>query len=176
MAALSGCWSDGVFDDTGEQHGFSYYGAVARAFFALFFLSDAELTALGIRRQVVDQYPGFPDRITLEDAAPGETVLLLNHVCQPAMTPYRACHAIFVREGATQVYDAINQVPESMRRRLLSLRAYCADGMMLDADVVEGTAVEVVIARLFGNADASYIHVHNARRGCYACRIDRCLA
>ena len=152
---------------------FRITGLSPEPFLPFFFLSDAELSALGMRRYVVDQYPGFPDRITLEDAALGETVLLLSHVCQPAMTPYRACHAIFVREGATQVYDAINQVPESMRRRLLSLRAYCADGMMLDADVVEGAAIEAVIARLFGNADVSYIHVHNAKRGCYACRIDR---
>lgn len=152
---------------------FRITGLSPEPFLPFFFLSDAELAALGMRRYVVDQYPGFPDRITLEDAAPGETVLLLNHVCQPAMTPYRACHAIFIREGATQVYDAINQIPESMRRRLLSLRAYCADGMMLDADVVEGAAIEAVIARLFGNADVSYIHVHNAKRGCYACRIDR---
>ncbi|PHV36480.1 hypothetical protein CSQ95_24140 [Janthinobacterium sp. BJB304] len=152
---------------------FRITGLSPEPFLPFFFLSDAELAALGMRRYVVDQYPGFPDRITLEDAPLGETVLLVNHVCQPAMTPYRACHAIFVREGATQVYDAINQVPESMRRRLLSLRAYCADGMMLDADVVEGTAIEAVIARLFGNADVSYIHVHNAKRGCYAARIDR---
>ncbi|MGK5053882.1 DUF1203 domain-containing protein [Janthinobacterium sp. RB2P8] len=152
---------------------FRIAGLAPEPFLPFFSLSDAELTALGMRRCVVDQDPGFPDRITLVDAELGETVLLLNHVCQPAMTPYRASHAIFVREGATQAYDAINQVPESMRRRLLSLRAYAADGMMLDAEVVDGTAVEAVIAQLFGHADVSYIHVHNAKRGCYAARIDR---
>jgi len=152
---------------------FRITGLSPEPFLPFFSLSDAELAALGMRRYVVDQQPGFPDRITLEDVAPGETVLLLNHVCQPAMTPYRACHAIFVRESATQAYDAVNQVPASMRRRLLSLRAYCADGMMLDAEVVDGTAVEAVIAQLFDHADVSYIHVHNAKRGCYAARIDR---
>ncbi|MDN2713178.1 DUF1203 domain-containing protein [Janthinobacterium sp. SUN118] len=141
-----------------------------RPFFAL---SDAELMAFGMRRQVVDQKPGFPDRIEMVEAELGETVLLLNHVCQPARTPYRASHAIYVREGATQAYDAVNQVPESMRLRLLSLRAYAADGMMLDAEVVDGVAVETVIAQLFGHPDVSYIHVHNAKRGCYAGRIDR---
>lgn len=152
---------------------FRITGLSPEPFLPLFSLSDAELTALGMQRYVVDQHPGFPDRIALVDAELGETVLLLNHVCQPAMTPYRACHAIFVREGSRQAYDAINQVPESMLRRLLSLRAYCADGMMLDAEVVNGTGVEAVIAQLFGNADVSYIHVHNAKRGCYAGRIDR---
>lgn len=139
----------------------------------LYGLPEAELQSLGVLRYTVGHKPGYPDRITMEDAEPGQTVLLLNHVCQDADTPYRASHAIFVREGATQQYDAIDQVPESLRIRLLSLRAYDANGMMLDADVVEGTAIETVIERLFANPDVSYLHVHNARRGCYAARIDR---
>ena len=139
----------------------------------LYGLPEAELTQLGVIRYLVDTKPGYPDRITLEDAEPGQTVLLLNHVCQAADTPYRASHAIFIREGATQQYDAVDQIPESLRIRLLSLRAYDEHGMMLDADVVEGTAIESVIARLFSQPDISYIHVHNARRGCYAGRIDR---
>lgn len=139
----------------------------------LYGLPEAELTQLGVIRYLVDTKPGYPDRITMEDAEPGQTVLLLNHVCQAADTPYRASHAIFIREGATQQYDAVDHVPASLRIRLLSLRAYDEHGMMLDADVVEGTAIESVIARLFSQPDISYIHVHNARRGCYAGRIDR---
>ena len=139
----------------------------------LYGLPEAELTQLGVIRYLVDTKPGYPDRITLEDAEPGQTVLLLNHVCQAADTPYRASHAIFIREGATQQYDAVDQIPESLRIRLLSLRAYDEHGMMLDADVVEGNAIETMIARLFDDATVSYIHVHNARRGCYAGRIDR---
>lgn len=139
----------------------------------LYGLPEAELKQLGVIRYLVDAKPGFPDRITMEDAEPGQTVLLLNHVCQSADTPYRASHAIFIREGATQAYDAIDQVPDSLRIRLLSLRAYDDQGMMLDADVVEGMAIEAVIARLFDNPAVRYLHVHNARRGCYAGRIDR---
>ncbi|WP_308924413.1 DUF1203 domain-containing protein [Janthinobacterium sp. J1-1] len=139
----------------------------------LYGLPEAELKQLGVIRYLVDAKPGFPDRITMEDAEPGQTVLLLNHVCQSADTPYRASHAIFIREGATQAYDAIDQVPDSLRIRLLSLRAYDDQGMMLDADVVEGMAIEAVIARLFDDPAVRYLHVHNARRGCYAGRIDR---
>lgn len=139
----------------------------------LFGLSDHALDALGIKRCLVDQTPGYPDRIELRDAAVGETVLLLNHVSQPAPTPYRASHAIYVREGASQTYDAINQVPESLRIRLLSLRAFADDGMMLQADVIEGSELETMIATMLGNPAVAYIHAHNARRGCYAARIDR---
>lgn len=152
---------------------FRITGLPPEPFRHLFGLSDSDLARQGVRRYVVDQSPGFPDRIELRDAEPGETMLLLNHACQPADTPYRATHAIFVREGATETFDAVDQVPEIMRIRLLSLRAYSADGMMLDADVVAGAEVEPVIERLFANAAVSYIHVHNAKQGCYSGRIDR---
>ena len=139
----------------------------------LYGLSDAELAGYGVKRYVVDTKPGFPDRIEMREGEPGETFLLLNHVCQPAATPYRATHAIFVREGAADTYDKVGEVPEVMRGRLLSLRAYDAAGMMLDADVIEGAGIKPVIERLFGNRNVSYIHVHNAKRGCYSGRIDR---
>ncbi|MBX9911387.1 MAG: DUF1203 domain-containing protein [Beijerinckiaceae bacterium] len=142
-------------------------------FQSLFGLPDEELAALGVKRYVADKKPGFPDRIEMRDAEPGETLLLLNHECQPADSPYRARHAIFIREGAHDVYDQVNRVPEVMRVRLLSLRGYDGDGMMLDADVVEGAEIEPVIARLLGNPAIAYIHVHNAKRGCYSGRIDR---
>jgi hypothetical protein len=60
-----------------------------------------------------------------------------------------------------------------MRTRVLSLRAYDAHGMMVDADIVDGSHVEGLIAGLFENPDAAYIHAHNAKRGCYSGRIDR---
>lgn len=152
---------------------FRITGLSDEPFRAFFGLSDQELGVLGIRRYIVDKKPGYPDRIEMKDAEPGECVLLLNHVCQPAKTPYRASHAIYVREGATQTYDAIDQIPESMRIRLLSLRAYAEDGMMIDADVAEGVVIEPIITRMFENPAVSYIHAHNAKRGCYAGRIDR---
>lgn len=138
-----------------------------------FGLPDEELAVLGIKRYRVDSYPGFPDRIEMKDADIGQSVLLLNHVSQPARSPYRASHAIFIREGAVQTFDAVNQVPEVMRIRLLSLRAFSEDGMMLDGDVVEGHSVEALIERMLANPEVSYLHVHNAKRGCYSGRVDR---
>jgi hypothetical protein len=152
---------------------FRISGLSAEPFRHLYGLSDAELAKHGVKRYAVDEAPGFPDRIEMRDAALGETVLLINHVCQPADTPYRASHAIFVREGAETTYDQVDEIPEVMRHRLMSLRAYDKNGMMLDADVVEGKAIESVIARFFANPDVDYIHAHNAKRGCYSGRIDR---
>ena len=152
---------------------FRITGLSPEPFSHLYGLPDDELARHGVKRYVVDASPGYPDRIEMRDAAVGETVLLLNHVSQPADTPYRASHAIFVREGAARAYDAVDEVPAVMRTRLLSLRAFDGEGMMRDADVVEGAAIEGVIARFFADPAVSYIHVHNAKRGCYAGRIDR---
>jgi len=152
---------------------FRITGLCPEPFQSLFGLPDQELASLGVKRYIVDSNPGFPDRIEMKDAKLGQSVLLLNHVSQPAKTPYHASHAIFVREWATQAYDAVDQVPESMRIRLLSLRAFTDDGMMLDADVADGTAIEPVVTRMFANPEVSYIHVHNAKQGCYSGRIDR---
>lgn len=152
---------------------FRITGLPAAPFRHLYGMSETALAAHGVRRYVVDEKPGFPDRVEMREGEIGETMLLLNHVSQPADTPYRSAHAIFVREGADERYDRVGEIPEVMRSRLLSLRAFDAGGMMLDADVVDGRQVEGVIARLFANPDVGYIHVHNAKRGCYAGRIDR---
>ncbi len=152
---------------------FRIIGLSPEPFQHLYGLSDAELAKQKVKRYVADEKPGFPCRVEMRDAEPGEMLLLLNHTCQPADTPYRASHAIFVCEGATKTFDQVNQVPEVMRVRLLSLRAYDAEGMMLDADVTEGADIEALIARLFANRNVNYIHVHNAKRGCYSGRIDR---
>ncbi len=139
----------------------------------LFGLSDERLAALRVRRCIVDAKPGFPDRVELRDLEPGETALLLNFTHQPADTPYRASHAIFVREGARSAFEAVDSVPEAIRTRLISLRAFDEAGEMVDADVVDGRDIEPLIDRLLANPEVSYLHAHYARRGCYAARIER---
>lgn len=152
---------------------FRISGLSPEPFRHLFGLSEEELAQKGVKRYVADKKPGFPDRIALRDVNLGERVLLLNHVCQPADTPYRATHAIFVCEGSEAPYDRVGEIPEVLRVRLLSLRAYDPQHMMIDADVVDGAEVEPVIHRLLANPSVAYIHAHNAKRGCYSCRIER---
>ena len=139
----------------------------------LYGLSDAELYRAGVFRCVADQSPGFPDRISLEDVSLREHLLLLNYQHQPAQTPYQASHAIFIKEGAQQRYDQTDAVPASLRARLLSVRGFDNQGMMIDADIVEGPQLERLIYQLFMNPAVDYLHVHYARRGCYAARVDR---
>ena len=152
---------------------FRITGISAEPFQPLFGLSDEELRQRGAVRYVADACPGFPDRIELRDAEPGETLLLVNHTHLDAETPYRASHAIFVLENAGERYDRIGETPEAMRRRTLSLRAFDAEHMMVDGDLTEGHESEVLIERFFRDPTVAYIHAHYARRGCYAARIER---
>jgi len=143
------------------------------AFASFFSMTDEELAAHGAMRRAVDAKPGFPCRVSLADAEVGETVLLVNYEHQPAATPYRASHAIFVREGAKQANPLLDEVPEVLRGRLLSARAFDAAGMMVEAEVVDGSEVVPVIQHLLGDAKVAYLHLHNAKPGCYAARVDR---
>jgi len=145
----------------------------AAEFQPLFGLSDDALAERGIVRRTVDG-PGSPCRITLEDAHPGETVLLMNYEHQPAETPFRSRHAIFVREGAQDRSFAPGEVPPAFAaRKFLSLRAFDAEGMMVDADITPTAELESAIDRLLANPEAAYVHAHYAGAGCYAGRIDR---
>ena len=142
-------------------------------FAPLFGLSDVHLAEKNCRRVVADSKPGFPCRVTLEDAEPGERLLLLTYPHQPAHSPYKASGPIFVREMAREMFDRVGVVPGVLHGRLLSIRAYDETGMMIDAEVVEGDAMDPVLARFFDNAETAYAHIHNARRGCFACRVER---
>ena len=152
---------------------FRITGLSAAPFRHLYGLLDHELAAQGVKRCVADSKPGFPDRVEMRDIEPGETALLLNYTHQPAGTPYRASHAIFVREGATAVYEAVDEVPEMLRVRQLSLRAFDRDHMMVDADLIDGRDVERLIERLLCDGRVAYVQAHFAKRGCYAARIER---
>jgi hypothetical protein len=156
---------------------FRISGLPAEPFLPLFAMSDAALHAQGARRVTTTADIGPlapPCRVSLRDAAPGETSILLHypHHVAPA-SPYRATGPIFVRQGVAATATFVNHVPAQQRTRLLSVRAYDAAGFMVDAEVGEGATLETLIERMFRRNDVAYLHAHNARRGCYACRIDR---
>ncbi len=140
----------------------------------LFGQDEEALARLGIQRMFVDSNPGYPCRVSLQDAEIGETVLLMNYEHQTLPTPYRSCHAIFVRENATQAVPDKNEVPEFFRHRLLSVRAFDSSGMMIDADVIDGESLEQLIQRMLKSNYAEFLHVHNAKPGCYAALVERC--
>lgn len=151
---------------------FRVTGLDSAPFVGLFALDEAALAARGAERHVVDEHPSAPCRITLDDAAIGETVILLNHAHQPADTPYKQQGPIFVRESRAR-FDGVDAIPPALTRRTLSLRGFNAKHMMVEADLVDGKEAPALIAQFFANPDVAYIHAHYARRGCYAALIER---
>ncbi|MCW4461695.1 DUF1203 domain-containing protein [Sphingomonas sp. BT-65] len=53
----------------------------------LYGMTDAELAQADAVRMIADKKPGYPCRVTLEDAEPGAAVLLVNHEHLPVDTP-----------------------------------------------------------------------------------------
>jgi hypothetical protein len=145
----------------------------ADQFAPLFGLSDADLAQRLACRRVVTAKPGTPCRVSMRDADIGETVILLNYQHQPGNSPYRASHAVYVRENAIQAEFAVNEVPDVIRSRLVSVRFFDRDHMMVDAEVVSGEAVSSVISKGFDNAGIAYAHIHNAKPGCFAASVHR---
>jgi Protein of unknown function (DUF1203) len=152
---------------------FRIVGLQPSRFAEYFGKTDEELAAVGAHRYVVAEHPGFPDRIEMRDLEIGETAILLNYEHMDKPSPYRSSHAIFVREGATQAYDRVDEIPEVMRSRLLSVRSFTPDGMMLDADVLQGSDLREWIVKAFADREVDFIDVHNAKRGCFSGRISR---
>ena len=152
---------------------FRLSGISPEPFRHLFARDEAALATLGVKRYVADDAKGFPCRVSIEHAAIGEEVLLLSYQHQPADSPYRASGPIFVRKSAVAAYDGINEIPAPVRTRFLSVRAYDVNDLIVDADVIEGAQIESLIERFFCDERAAYLHIHYARRGCFACRVDR---
>ena len=138
----------------------------------LFGLPDDELGRRGAVRMTVDS-PTFPCRISLTDRAIGETVLLLNHISHDVANPYRAAHAIFVTEGEDKPGDFVDEVPPVFTTRILSLRGFDRQGIMIEAKVTQPGEADAGIRKIFSNPKVEAIHAHNAARGCFSARIER---
>jgi hypothetical protein len=143
------------------------------AFEYLFELSPTELSVHNAMRRTVTAKPGFPCRVSLADAEIGEEVILVHFEHHAASTPFRASHAVYVRPHAVQATVAPGEVPVMLRSRTLSLRGFDKAGMLVDAQLAEGSDLEAAIGEMFQNGDTAYIHAHFAKPGCYAARTDR---
>lgn len=161
-------------DGQGEKFNMAYRieGLDPGPYAPLFALTDDELERRGAVRMTVTEHPGFPCRISLDDVPVGGKVILLNHVSHDVANPYRASHAIFVGSTSSRARFE-DAVPPALERRLLSLRAFDGEGMMVDATLARPGEADGAIRRLFERADVAYIHAHNAVRGCFAARVDR---
>lgn len=148
---------------------FQLVGLADGDFEVLFALDDEALARIHAKRVIATEDSGYPCRVSLVDARAGEQLLLLPYEHQPAASPYRASGPIFVRRGARQAVMPRDEVPPYVATRLMSLRAYDAAHHIVQAEVREGRDVGAELKRMFGDPGVAYIHLHNARRGCYSC-------
>ncbi|SDR30569.1 DUF1203 domain-containing protein [Pseudovibrio sp. Tun.PSC04-5.I4] len=143
-------------------------GLRSNEFEALNSLSEEDLAARHVITYVADEKPGFPCRVTLDDAEIGERVFPVNYMYQPNETPYKASHAVFVRENAVEAAPYVDEVPLSLSTRLLALRGLDANHLMVDADIAQGDDIKPLLQKFFENSEIDYIQMHYARRGCFA--------
>jgi hypothetical protein len=142
-------------------------------FEGLFDLSDEELKNRSAKRVVADSTPGFPCRVSLADAEVGEELILLNHEYLSGNTPYAACHAIYVRKDSEEFWPDKGDVPDVLTCRLLSVRGFDEDKLMIDADVIDGENLKSKLEEMFENLSIRFIDIHNAKRGCFAAKATR---
>jgi hypothetical protein len=155
------------------KNNFQIVALDATLFTPLFEKKDADLATLGAHRMVVTEKPGTPCRISLADAEIGEEVILLPYTHHTTHSPYQSSGPIFVRKNVATANVGVNEIPLMFHHRLLSLRGYDENAMMIEANVVEGKDLADSILQIFDNALVAYIHVHNARPGCYNCLVKR---
>jgi hypothetical protein len=152
---------------------FRIQGLPAENFEHLFALSDEELGRHGaVRRIADDRRPGYPCRVSLEDSKPGDELLLINYEHLPVDSPYRMRFAIYVRKGDT-AFNRIDEVPQQLRKRMLAVRAFTGNGMMVAFELVNGDDLEGAIGKFFASPEPEFLHIHYAAPGCYAARVDR---
>ena len=145
----------------------------SQEFEPLFKLSNTKLEKLGIKRMTVDENPGYPCRVSLEDAKIGEEVILLPYDFHKTNSPYQSRGPIFVRRGIETKELDNNEIPVMLNHRLLSFRGYNTDGLMKTAITEKGINTKNVIEQIFENPEIEYIHIHNSSPGCYNCQVRR---
>ena len=138
----------------------------------LFGKSESELAKYGAIAYTADQNPGYPCRLRLADAAPGERLILVNYEHLKVASPYRSAHAIFVTDGVQQSDPIHNHIPSYLSSRPLSVRAFDSYGMMCDAALCTDNTVEETFKQLLALPETEYLHVHTAVRGCYLARVE----
>jgi len=142
-------------------------------FAPLFEMSDKELEKLRAVRMLVNAKPGYPCRVSLQDAEPGESVILLNYMHKVGHSPFQSTHAIYVRENASQSFPRVGTIPNMLKTRLISVRAFDDRHYIVCADVVDGRRLIDTVPEFLADPSVSYLHLHNARLGCFLAAVSR---
>jgi hypothetical protein len=111
--------------------------------------------------------------VSLENAEPGEELVLLNHVSHDVAGPFRTAYAIYVRKGADAPAPYLDETPVYLDTRTLGLRGFDKEGMLKGGLLVMPGECDARIRELFARPEIDTIHAHNAAYGCFLARIER---
>ena len=125
------------------------------------------------RYLMADSDPGFPCRVSLVDAKKGEKVIAVNFMYHDVASPYQGSGPIFIRENAVNASVGRNVIPDFLLHRVLSVRDYDKEYLMQEASITAGNELNVIIKHLFNSAELIYLHIHNAKTGCFLCSVHR---
>lgn len=126
--------------------------------------------------RVADEPTGYPCRQCLRDADVGDELVLVSYDPFEGWgdnSPYRSSSPIFLhRDDCRERLDPA-PVPQQLTSRRLSVRAFDANAMMLDARLIDGADLPAVVDELVDREGIEQIHVHNAGAGCFAAAVVR---
>ena len=118
-----------------------------------------------------------PCRRCLHDTSIGEEVMLVPYDPFFGDSPYRSRSPIFVHARDCSKYDqyqnGVGTVPPQQRSRLLSIRGFDKDHMMIRAELAEGVNALQICKEMLLGGEVVYIHLHYARYGCFAVKVER---
>lgn len=144
------------------------------AAFTHLFAADAPALDRNLaRREVAGPAGRYPCRVSLEDAAPGEALVLTHYTNHAVASPYRNAFAIYVRAAADAAAEYVDAVPPILRGRPIALRGYDAQGNLHRAALALADDVDAQTRTLLADPAVAYIDAHNAMHGCFAARIER---
>ena len=117
----------------------------------------------------------YPCRHCLREASGANGMLLLSHQAPEPRSVYGHPTAIFLCAQGCARFDEPDAIPDIVRNRHVSLRAFKSDGMMLyDAnELVQREGHDAAIRRIFECKAVAFINAHTAKAGCMLCHIVR---
>jgi len=135
-------------------------------------LPSGEPDPAGLQTVTVVSDGSYPCRRCLTRAAAGEHMLLLSYDPFTQHSPYAGPGPVYIHTEPCQRHrGAAGAMPAQVAGSLLSLRGYDERAMLVDADVVEAAQACARVRTLLDDG-AAFVHVHFARPGCFAFRVD----
>lgn len=136
-------------------------------------LGATQLHGNPVETVIADSKPGYPCRLSLEDADEGEEIYLLSHSPFDSANPYRETGPIFVRKNAVPAALGVNELPQIALARSIVVRAYNSEGKMLAANPMETSQISQTIQKFLDDEAVEYIHLRAASCGCFLCSARR---